>query len=107
MFLLVIAGDLVGDRFLRRQVRTLVATAVAAASGHLDDDSPTSLLKACTSGRQELTAHPAPAEGLVFVAAGTDDELDLTWLSDSERDLLMGGSLMRIYNWAPERAGDA
>lgn len=28
-------------------------------------------------------------------------------LSDRERDLLMGGSLMRIYNWAPERAGDA
>eukprot|EP00900_Chrysochromulina_parva_P019014 jgi/Chrpa1/27113/Chrysochromulina_OHIO_Genome00009424-RA len=75
--------ELVGDRFLRRQVRTLVATAVHAArecgSGDAmgdveegdDDVAPGSmLLRMATSGRQELTAHPAPPTGLVFADSG-------------------------------------
>lgn len=81
--------DIVGDRFLRRQVRCLVATAVAAASGLMppevhqavadglvaeggaEKDEAELLLRAiCTSCEQDLTAHPAPALGLVFAAAG-------------------------------------
>lgn len=101
--------ELVGDRFLRRQVRTLVATAVHAArecesgdamgevegggtkgrrgehshakecgSGDAmgevevsDGEAPRStLLRMATSGRQELTAHPAPPTGLVFADSG-------------------------------------
>ena len=93
--------DLLGDRFLRRQVRVLVATAVAAAAAEsaaaaaaVDGGSEgaegaegvegvegaegaaSALLAACTSGDPERTAPPAPAEGLVFVAAGTADELE-------------------------------
>ena len=138
--------DLVGDRFLRRQVRTLVATAAATTSaalklqremsGRLSARAPTAaaslvdvsqgdgdaahlpgcaatqppsapqlaadhiagadaladavadvpnsaglaqaLLHAVTSGRQELTAHAAPAEGLIFAAAGGEGE-DWRW----------------------------
>ena len=66
--------ELVGDRFLRRQVRTTVATAAAIAAGHLSsegeppDTAPDErLLRVSTSGRPELTAREAPACGLVFV----------------------------------------
>ena len=83
--------DLVGDRFLRRQVRTLVSTAVACASSDTaaadvtdDDDAAadaaaaagSDLLEACTSGEQRRTAHPAPSAGLVLAAAGSADEFD-------------------------------
>lgn len=60
--------ELVGDRFLRRQVRTLVATALQVASSAPDDASE--LLLRSTSGQQQLTAHPAPPYGLCFVEAG-------------------------------------
>lgn len=132
--------DLVGDRFLRRQVRTLVATVAATTSMALARDrealtteveraercqtepqaaalapdgeaegvsaapceagapasSPSeaseasrpasllpvldaagraqALLDAVTSGEQYSTAHPAPPEGLIFAAAGGEDE---------------------------------
>ena len=76
----VVRIDLVGDRFLRQQVRVLVATAVAVADGKVDEQ----LLRVCTSGRPELTAHPAPAVGLVLAAAGGMDELDPSWLCEGE-----------------------
>ena len=60
--------ELVGDRFLRRQVRTLVATALHTASTAPDD--PHDLLRRATSGEQRLTAPPAPPEGLCFAEAG-------------------------------------
>jgi len=84
--------DLVGDRFIRRQVRTLVASAVHVANtleGEIAEElnSPsasqrstsaamseaavtTALLRIATSGVQQETAHPAPALGLVFAEAG-------------------------------------
>ena len=97
--------DLLGDRFIRRQVRTLVATAVAisrdddgareeehavaerpAAEGASGDEGARPLdgrlLEACTSRDQARTAHPAPARGLCFAGAGglgaegRDDEDD-------------------------------
>ena len=60
--------ELVGDRFLRRQVRTLVATALHTASTAPDDTHD--LLRRATSGEQRLTAPPAPPEGLCFAEAG-------------------------------------
>ena len=66
--------ELIADRFLRRQVRTLVSSAVWAAqmqSGQVElpptllgDEGPDGerlLLTMATSGLQEQTAHPAPA----------------------------------------------
>lgn len=75
-----------GDRFIRRQVRTLVATAVALADDEAMDGSRRTrtaigsglategdsivwdqrLLEVCASGVQERTANPAPALGLCF-----------------------------------------
>ena len=84
--------ELVGDRFLRQQVRTLVATAASVAAGiHpvcKDDNSFASegLLAVCTSGREEETACPAPPLGLVLVGAGTPDELALSWRTAAEAE---------------------
>ena len=77
--------ELVADRFLRRQVRTLVASAVMAAQEEASGEAtgseatlssaPTSLLlRIATSGEQERTAHPAPARGLVFAGSGGEDD---------------------------------
>jgi tRNA U38,U39,U40 pseudouridine synthase TruA len=63
--------DVVGDRFIRRQVRALVSAAVINARDHPDD--PDALLRVLQSGRQELTPHPAPALGLCFAQAGFSD----------------------------------
>ena len=83
--------DLVGDRFLRQQVRTLVGTAVALAESTTTGASlpqpgepDTRLLEVCESGQAERTAHPAPAVGLVLAEAGTDDELDPSWHGTDE-----------------------
>lgn len=74
--------DLVGDRFIRRQVRVLVATAVDARAGgeasaqdlREEGGEPRgSLLERATSGDQKRTAHPAPAAGLCFMDAGAQD----------------------------------
>lgn len=66
--------DVVGNRFIRRQVRVLVATAVYAACHRADgDDAADGLLKMATSGRQEATAPVAPAEGLCFVRCSSDE----------------------------------
>ena len=99
--------DLVGDRFLRRQVRTLVATAVAVAAGvaagdgaaAAGGDEAAALLALCTGGRQELTAHPAPAEGLVFVCAGGEDELEHEWRLAGE-ELVGGEEGWELLDWA-------
>lgn len=61
--------DVVADRFLRRQVRTLVATAVLAARD-APPDEPHALLRRVCSGRQAETAVAAPAVGLCFAEAG-------------------------------------
>ena len=66
--------DLVGDRFIRRQVRVLVATGVAAVAA---GQPSATFIDACTSGQQERTAHPAPPQGLVLHDAGTDED---AWL---------------------------
>lgn len=60
--------ELVADRFLRRQVRTLVATALytASAEAHLES----SLFERVTSGDQKRTAHPAPPWGLFLAEVG-------------------------------------
>ena len=112
--------DLVGDRFLRRQVRTLVSTAVACASSDTaaadvtdDDDAAadaaaaagSDLLEACTSGEQRRTAHPAPSAGLVLAAAGSADEFD----GFSDGDAAGGGGRFDDDDdeaeYAPEYAG--
>lgn len=61
--------DVVGSRFIRRQVRTLVATAVHSLL-HDDPGDDSGLLRRATSGDQRLTAPPAPADGLCFYGAG-------------------------------------
>lgn len=84
--------ELVADRFLRRMVRTLVASAVWAAQqqphtpcegdevgDEAEDDEAAAgggslLLRVATSGAQEYTAHPAPAQGLVFAGAGGEGD---------------------------------
>lgn len=53
-------------------MRCLVATVVALSN-------KSSLLAAVTSGRKELTAIEAPAEGLCFVDAGGQEELSYGW----------------------------
>jgi len=66
--------ELVGDRFLRRQVRTLVSSALHAAREAEEAPDALSansqLLRIVTSGVQQLTAHPAPPNGLVFADSG-------------------------------------
>ena len=43
------------------------------------------LLDVCTSGEPAQTEHPAPACGLVFVQAGTAEELPFAWRTAAER----------------------
>jgi tRNA pseudouridine(38-40) synthase len=60
--------DVTGDRFIRRQVRCLVATAVLAARSNTGDDRM--LLRMATCGDQRQSAPAAPALGLCFAEAG-------------------------------------
>ena len=98
--------DLVGDRWLRRQVRCLVATAVELADDGSDDDRR--LLDAAASGVPERTApHEAPALGLVLAEAGAADELDLEWRFGAER-LCNSAELDRRLHYPldpPDKAG--
>lgn len=59
--------DVVGDRFVRRQVRCLVATAVHAARTSAADDA---LLRLATGGDRRQTAPAAPPEGLCLAQVG-------------------------------------
>ena len=65
----VLALELIGDRFLRRMVRILVATAfrLALASDKNFDDQ--ALWKIVKSRDRRQAALPAPPEGLIFVTA--------------------------------------
>ena len=80
-----IAIELTGDRFLRRMVRILVATAIVLAvdddasvtSGGINDDKNRDrLLQLVQAQDRRLTAKAAPPMGLVFVGADmpVDDE---------------------------------
>ena len=60
--------DVAGDRFLRRQVRTLVATAVHAARSRPGDEL--ALYDLATCGDVHRTAPAAPAIGLCLAEAG-------------------------------------
>jgi tRNA pseudouridine(38-40) synthase len=62
--------ELIGDRFLRRMVRILVATALreACADTAIED----SLLKVIATRDRTICAPAAPPGGLIFVAAGYD-----------------------------------
>eukprot|EP00965_Chrysotila_dentata_P244172 6205812-Pleurochrysis_carterae.AAC.2 len=65
--------DVLGDRFLRRQIRTLVATAFFVAQTSPDDCQ--ALFNRVTSAEQEQTAPAAPATGLCFAQAGYGEVL--------------------------------
>jgi tRNA pseudouridine38-40 synthase len=83
---MAIAIELTGDRFLRRMVRILVATAVVLAvdddasvtSSNSNDDNRDRLLQLVQAQDRRLTAKAAPPMGLVFVGADMpiDDEGD-------------------------------
>lgn len=83
-----IAIELTGDRFLRRMVRILVATAMVMAadddasvsSGNSNDDNSGRLMQLVQAQDRRLTAKAAPPMGLVFVGAHmpVDDEDDDT-----------------------------
>jgi tRNA pseudouridine(38-40) synthase len=60
--------DVTGDRFIRRQIRCLVATAVLAARFNPGDDG--TLLRMATCGDQLQSAPAAPALGLCFAGVG-------------------------------------
>ncbi|CAI5495243.1 unnamed protein product [Closterium sp. Naga37s-1] len=68
----VLCVELVGDRFLRRMVRVLVATAVREAAAGGGDDC---LLRLAATGERRSTAPPAPAAGLCLVDVGYSDAL--------------------------------
>jgi len=67
--------ELVADRFLRRMVRVLVATAlresIPAAAVHPGDAD--ALLKLAAAGNRRITGTAAPALGLCLAGAGYDD----------------------------------
>ena len=75
----VVAIELTGDRFLRRMVRILVATALRLAANTESNDTTfdsQSLLNLVQTQDRRQAALPAPAEGLVFVSACFDPPSD-------------------------------
>ena len=79
--------ELVGNRFLRRMVRILLATAVLEASSSPSSSSSSSpspspssaeqgqdeaLVDICLSGDRRLAAYPLPGTGLCFAGVGFD-----------------------------------
>ncbi|KAK6944657.1 Pseudouridine synthase I, TruA, alpha/beta domain [Dillenia turbinata] len=63
----VMCVELVGNRFLRKMVRVLVATSIREAAAGSDDDALISLMEATC---RCATAPPAPPEGLCLVDFG-------------------------------------
>ncbi|XP_010928780.1 uncharacterized protein [Elaeis guineensis] len=63
----VMCVELVANRFLRKMVRVLVATAIREAAVGADDDA---LLKLMEATCRRATAPPAPPEGLCLVDVG-------------------------------------
>ncbi|KAL3815387.1 hypothetical protein ACHAXA_010992 [Cyclostephanos tholiformis] len=59
--------ELVGDRFLRRMVRILVATAFDKAK--CADCQPETILNILLAGDRNHGAYPAPPHGLIFIGA--------------------------------------
>ena len=70
----VLAIELIGDRFLRRMVRILVASSLRlAATGSSDENFDSqSLWKLVQSKDRREAALPAPPQGLIFVSAAFD-----------------------------------
>ncbi|KAJ8451283.1 hypothetical protein Cgig2_014055 [Carnegiea gigantea] len=66
----VMCVELVGNRFLRRMVRVLVATAVREAAAGSEDGI---LLKLVEATCRRATAPPAPPDGLCLVDVGYSD----------------------------------
>jgi len=66
----VLVVELTANRFLRRMVRKLVATAIRAAAFPEEENSFTKILEACDSSR---SAPPLPSIGLCLVGVGYDD----------------------------------
>jgi tRNA pseudouridine38-40 synthase len=64
----VLVLELTGDRFLRRMVRILVATALQRAMA-TDTWNSNHLLDICISKDRQRTAYPAQPGGLIFVGA--------------------------------------
>ncbi|CAN1159818.1 tRNA pseudouridine synthase A [Linum perenne] len=66
----VMCVELVGNRFLRKMVRVLVATSIREAAAGAEDDA---LLKLVDATCRRATAPPAPPQGLCFVNVGCND----------------------------------
>ncbi|CAI9099033.1 OLC1v1035791C1 [Oldenlandia corymbosa var. corymbosa] len=66
----VMCIELVANRFLRKMVRVLVATAVREAAAGAEDDA---LLKLMDSSCRRATAPPSPPDGLSLVDVGYTD----------------------------------
>ncbi|KAM7256663.1 hypothetical protein ACFE04_012404 [Oxalis oulophora] len=66
----VMCVELVGNRFLRKMVRVLVATSIREAAAGAEDDA---LLKLMDATCRRATAPPAPPDGLCFVEVGYTD----------------------------------
>ncbi|KAB2599958.1 hypothetical protein D8674_010229 [Pyrus ussuriensis x Pyrus communis] len=66
----VMCIELVANRFLRRMVRVLVATAIREAAAGADEDA---LLKLMDATCRRATAPPAPPDGLCLVDVGYEE----------------------------------
>lgn len=66
----VMCIELVANRFLRKMVRVLVATAIREAAAGCGDDA---LLKLMDASCRRATAPPAPPDGLCLVDVGYED----------------------------------
>ncbi|XP_008782817.2 tRNA pseudouridine synthase A isoform X3 [Phoenix dactylifera] len=66
----VMCVELVANRFLRKMVRVLIATAIREAAAGADDDA---LLKLMDATCRRATAPPAPPEGLCLVDVGYEE----------------------------------
>ena len=67
----VVVIELVADRFLRKLVRCLCATAAREAASHAGDDEV--LLRLAEGRERRAAAPPAPALGLVFAGVEYDE----------------------------------
>ncbi|KAJ4799121.1 tRNA pseudouridine synthase [Rhynchospora pubera] len=66
----VMCVELVANRFLRKMVRVLVATAIREAAAGVEQDALITLLDATC---RHATAPPAPPDGLCLVDVGYDE----------------------------------
>uniref|UniRef100_A0A0E0LEC5 tRNA pseudouridine synthase n=1 Tax=Oryza punctata TaxID=4537 RepID=A0A0E0LEC5_ORYPU len=62
--------ELVANRFLRKMVRVLVATAIREAAAGAEEDALLNLMEATC---RRATAPPAPPDGLCLVDVGYED----------------------------------